>query len=383
MKVLHVVTLISPDGAFGGPVRVALNLSRAAAELGDDVVIAAATRGWERSPDQIDGVRVRLFAAARVPGLGLAGIFSPGLMRWLIANVRRFDVVHVHFTRDLVAVPAALLTRALGVPFVLQTHGMVDPSDRPAARLLDWMAVRRLLLSAGRVLDLTDVEREGLQAVVRGRSLRSARLINGTFPAPDRGQRDPAGFPSVLFLSRLHARKRPGVFVEMATIVHEQLPDACFALVGPDEGEAETVHQLISRHAAGDYVRYEGALAPDAALERMQAADLFVLPSVDEVFPMAVLEALGAGVPVVVGSSAAMAARIETVGAGAVPRTDDASAYAEAVMRIVGSREAQSEAAARARRLAEDEFSMRTVAADLHDIHQDAAAQSSTRRPPS
>ena len=55
MRILHVVTLVSPDGEYGGPVRVATNLSKALRDLGHDVTIAAGTRGFESAPEQLDG----------------------------------------------------------------------------------------------------------------------------------------------------------------------------------------------------------------------------------------------------------------------------------------------------------------------------------------
>lgn len=78
MRILSVVTLVSPDGAFGGPVRVALNQATALRELGHDVTLAAGGRGFDEPPTELDGVPVRLFPARTVvPGIGFAGLSSP------------------------------------------------------------------------------------------------------------------------------------------------------------------------------------------------------------------------------------------------------------------------------------------------------------------
>ena len=51
MKVLHVVTLVTPDGAFGGPTRVAVNLCSALRGQRHDAVIAAGVSGFNEPPD--------------------------------------------------------------------------------------------------------------------------------------------------------------------------------------------------------------------------------------------------------------------------------------------------------------------------------------------
>lgn len=57
MKILHIVTLHTPDHAFGGPTRVALNLSKVQRAAGDDARIMALGDGFEGPlPREIEGV---------------------------------------------------------------------------------------------------------------------------------------------------------------------------------------------------------------------------------------------------------------------------------------------------------------------------------------
>ena len=78
MRILQVVTLLSPDGAYGGPARVALNQSAELIRRGHDVTVAAATRGYRVPPTELNGVPVRLFAARTLlPGTGFAGMGAP------------------------------------------------------------------------------------------------------------------------------------------------------------------------------------------------------------------------------------------------------------------------------------------------------------------
>lgn len=317
MRVLHVTTLVSPDGAFGGPVRVAVNQTVALRARGHDALLVAGERGHpDGPPEQLDGAPVRLFPARHLfPSTGFSGVVSPGLVRWLVSSVRAADVVHVHLGRDLVTLPAAFLARLRSVPYVLQTHGMVVPTDNPLGRPLDALLTRRLLRGAGAVLCLNELERAQVQSLVE-EPLRLQVLTNGVPvaasvpPLPSR--------PEVLFCARLHPRKRPVMFAQMARDLLAKGIDASFVLVGPDEGEGAAVSQVVDAVGNPDRLRWEGPLDPSRTLDRMRRASLLVLPSVDEPMPMAVLEALSLGRPAVVTSSCGLAPLVAETGCGTV-----------------------------------------------------------------
>jgi glycosyltransferase involved in cell wall biosynthesis len=317
VRVLHVTTLVSPDGAFGGPVRVAVNQTVALRESGHDVVLVAGERGHPHGPpEQLSGAPVRLFPARHLlPSTGFSGVVSPGLLRYLQSALRPVDVVHVHLGRDLVTLPAAWLARHAGVPYVLQTHGMVIPSRNPLAGPLDALLTRRLLRGASTVLCLNEHEQTQVQSLV-DRPLRLEVLSNGV-PVADEVPPLPAR-PEVLFCARLHPRKRPLMFAEMARDLLARGVDASFVLVGPDEGEGAAVSQVVESVGNPDRLRWEGPLDPARTLDRMRRASLFVLPSVAEPMGMAVVEAMSVGRPVVVTSSCGLASMVTETGCGIV-----------------------------------------------------------------
>jgi glycosyltransferase involved in cell wall biosynthesis len=317
VRVLHVTTLVSPDGAFGGPVRVAVNQTVALRESGHDAVLVAGERGHpDGPPEQLSGAPVRLFPAQHLlPSTGFSGVVSPGLLRYLRSALKTADVVHVHLGRDLVTLPAAWLARRAAVPYVLQTHGMVIPSRNPLSGPLDALLTRRLLRGASAVLCLTEQEQAQVQSLV-DRPLRLEVLTNGV-PVADDVPPLPAR-PEVLFCARLHPRKRPVMFAEMARDLLARGVDASFVLVGPDEGQGEAVSQVVAEVGDPDRLRWEGPLDPARTLDRMRRASLFVLPSVDEPMGMAVVEAMSVGRPVVVTSSCGLAPMVTETGCGIV-----------------------------------------------------------------
>lgn len=371
LRVLHAVTLHSPTGAFGGPVRVALNLSHGLRARGHDPRLLALADGFGPTPPtDVEGVPARLHPARRLLPLGFSGITSPALLAEAGRLVRGADVVHVHLARDLVTLPVALAALRARVPLVLQTHGMVDPSDRLLAKVLDALAVRRVLRGAAAVLHLTAHERRGLDAVL-GAPLRTAvRLVNGV---PAQSPRPaPGGPPRILYAARLQDRKRPCDFVAAAPEVLRRHPDARFVVAGPDEGERAAVERLVDDLGLRDRVDLVGPLGAAQVLEELRRAHVYVLPSVDEPFPMSVLESLSVGTPAVVTVSNGLAPAVGEAGAGRV--VEDASGLAGAVLELLEPQAAEKASAA-AHALAGSAFSLDAVVADLLDVYVRAVGQ--------
>jgi glycosyltransferase involved in cell wall biosynthesis len=379
-----VVTLHTPTHEFGGPTRVALNLCRGLRERGDEAVVAALGDGFGSGPLPrcVEGVPVRLFPARHVlPRFEVSGITSPALLARAVRYARSADVVHVHLMRDLITLPFALATLAARVPLVLQTHGMVDPTDKPVARLVDALGVRRVLRRADAVLHLTERERRETAAVVAPRPIAPAyRLVNGVTPAAER--RTTGGPPVVLFVGRVQAGKRPEDFVAALPTVLAKRPDARFVLAGPDTGALAGTLAHADRLGVRGALEYVGALAEHEVTAWLRRADVFVLPSVQDAFSVSVLEAMAQGTPVVVTATTGLAPDVERAGAGRVvpPAADGEDAgpvLGQAVLDLLEP-DANDRASRAAWHLVRDEFALDAVVDRLRGLY--AAVLAARRR---
>ena len=367
MRILQVVSLVSPDGAYGGPARVALNVGAEMLRRGHDVTVAAATRGYPSGPTTLSGVPAELFEARMLlSDSTFYAMCAPDLARWFRVNGADYDVVHLHFARDLVVLPIAMSARRRGIPYVVQTHGMVIPSRHPLSAPLDALCTRPVLRHAAAVCYLTERERTDLIDVA-GPQLRLTEIRNGV---PEYDCRTVAPLlPEVLFAARLHDRKRPLAFVAMARILSAAGVDARFTLLGPDGGLGAAVTAATADLRLVDWA---GAVAPDDLPERMAAATAFVLPSVREPFPMAVLEAMSVGVPVVVSDDCGLAAMVERTGCGVVT-TPSPPALAGAVRELLRDPALAARMGTRGRQVARSEFGMASVGDRLDDVYAQAA----------
>lgn len=369
------VTLHTPTNDFGGPTRVALNLSGGLRARGVDARIAALGDGFDGPlPTRVEGVPAYLRRALHVlPAFEVSGITSPGLLAGARRLVRTADVVHVHLMRDLITLPFALIALAAGVPLVVQTHGMVDPTAKRFAKAADVLGTKRVLRGADAILHLTAEERDGVQAVVPGTPLRTFhRLVNGV-TLQDRREPRAGRPPTVLFLARVQARKRPADFVAAMPTVLAAHPDARFVLAGPDTGGLTgPMRELAARLGVGHALECVGPLGHDQVLERLRQSDVYVLPSVVEPFAVSVLEAMSVGLPVVVTRTGGLSPDVEAAGAGRLtagdPHVDNGPLIGRAVLELLDPA-ANKVASHAAWTLVRDRFSIDAVVDSLLGVY--------------
>ena len=104
----------------------------------------------------------------------------------------------------------------------------------------------------------------------------------------------------LLFLSRIHAKKGLDMLVPAWGRLTKEFPDWKLLIVGPDEGGYQaTVEKMISDAGCGETCRIHPAVSGAEKHALLGKADLFVLSSYSEGFPMAVLEAAAHRIPVV------------------------------------------------------------------------------------
>ena len=258
------------------------------------------------------------------------------------------------------------------MPYVVQPHGMIDASDNPLAKRLDAFATKALLRDAKAVLTLTDREVNditGIEPAARTAPISNGIRVGELVPYEDRDD-------VVLFLARLHPRKRPLAFVEMARALKETMPTTRFVLAGPDEGEGPAVRTAIADAGMGDRLEWIGAASPDQTEGLLASARAYVLPSFGEVFPMTILESLRVGTPVVTTDSLGIAADCERFGAAAL--TDGSvSGLSTALSRVLGSAQVAKNLRLGGLEFLRESLDIRDVASRLEQRYVEAGLKAS------
>lgn len=283
----------------GGIELVAQNQAKRLSALGHDVTVITSKVSPNETSGMEDGVRViRIGALNPLEKHGVPQpIFSPRLMWEAARAVRRADMVHAHDVFYLSSLAAGLSAWVFGKPLVLTQHIMYVPHKIGLVNVAQKAAYattgRFLFGRSAKIFTIND----DVDAFLRSRRVaehKIQRMPNGVdtqlFFIPTAQQKAAArkkfGLPAtgqvVLFVGRFVAKK--GFDKVIAAVSH----DYHIALAG-----GETTEKLP------EGVTSLGKLPQRELAELYRAADLFVLPSTGEGFPLSVQEAMATGLPVI------------------------------------------------------------------------------------
>ena len=227
------------------------------------------------------------------------------LTRFLRA--RGFDVVHTHRNKDCVV--GALAAKLAGVPHVVRTiHGMAEPMlgwDRAkyfVYELLDrtvlWLLVDRVVTVSRHMADALRVSgyRPGsLVAIHNGIELERVKVrCSATTVRRELGIDDHAFVIGTA--GRLCAVKAQDLLLRAAPAILRERPDARFLIAG-DGPLDESLRDLATELGVAGACVFPGAVVK--IHDVIAAMDVFVLTSLHEGLPMALLEAMALERPVV------------------------------------------------------------------------------------
>ena len=186
------------------------------------------------------------------------------------------------------------------------------------------------------------------------------------------------GHPLLLFLSRIDPKKGLELLLPAFAQLHAAFPEARLVIAGNgEEGYTETLQRMARALGVAEQVVWTGYLAGEEKLAALAAAEFFVLPSYSENFGIAVVEAMAAGLPVVISDQVGIHHEVSQAGAGrVVPCNSDA--LADALAELLGDEALRKAMGQRAQALATTHFSLATMAERLVGMYEGVAGQ--TRR---
>lgn len=384
MRVLHVIPSISPK--LGGPTQVALNLTRSLQSLNIDAEIVTTNDDDEGLLDvplyqrtEYEGAPVWFF-----PRLARMKAFIPSLSltQWLIGHVKDYDILDHHYLFCYVPTVAARIARWQNVPYTVRTMGQLTPwalaQGRLKKQVYSTLFERQILNQAAAVHctsqgEAEDVERFG----VRSPKLVLPLGVEIAQPIPDAAfklrQRYsiPQETPIVLFLSRLHYKKRPELLIAaLAPLIQE---GRAVHLLLAGSGEVEYIQSLeaqTARLGVQAQVTFTGFITGYDKDLVLQGSDIFALPSYSENFGIAVAEALAAQLPVLVTPDVQIAPEIEQAKAGMIIE-GETELYTTAIAQLLENPQWRRHLGENGRKLVQNRYSWGAIAQQLATAYQE------------
>ena len=328
VRILHVIH--SADPRQGGPIEGVIQLSKVHAAQGRIVEVATCDSPRD---DWVDHAPFKIHALG--PALGRYG-FTTRLLGWLRSNAACFDVVIVNGLWQFNGLATWRALRRTQTPYFVFPHGMLDPwfkREYPLKHLKKWLywpwAEYRILSDARAVLFTCEEERRlarhsfwlyrcNEKVVGYGTAGFSGdpAAVRERFLAAHPGLR---GKRIVLFLGRIHPKKGVDLLIRAFATYVASDPGAQLVLAGPDAVEWKTELEALARKVGiTNYLAWTGMLNGDLKWGALYAADVFILPSHQENFGIAVAEALACGTPVLISDKVNIWREIDGAGAGFV-----------------------------------------------------------------
>jgi glycosyltransferase involved in cell wall biosynthesis len=331
MKILRSIHSINP--AIGGPSESIKQSSLVLAERGHTVEIISLDSPAEPWLRQFP-VKVHAVGSGR-GGYG----YSPRFTRWIKDRHREYDAVIVHGLWQYSSFGVWRALHGTTTPYFVFPHGMLDPWFRRTyplkhlKKLLYWPWAEYRVLRDARAVLFTSEEEQRLARESFSLYHCNEVVVNYGTAAPDvdlaKAREDfftkfPAlrGKRFLLFLGRLHEKKGCDLLIEAFALARNCLPDRRLHLVmaGPS---ADDAYLTYLKRLAVEVLRngempltFTGMLSGNLKWGAFAAADAFVLPSHQENFGIAVVEALACATPVLISNKINIWREIVNDGAG-------------------------------------------------------------------
>jgi glycosyltransferase involved in cell wall biosynthesis len=383
MKILHISPYYAPAYAFGGVVRAVEGLAKAQAAQGHHVTVlttdALSLDSRLVAGEEIqEGIRI-IRAKNWFYPLRRYNLSSPFQLGSIAKNLLpQAEIVHLHEFRSIENLLAVPLAAKLNKPIILSPHGTINrQTGRSSLKMLwDKLLSPRIAPKIAHILALAEAELVDIQALWPqfGKTKTAFSVIpNGVNLSDFSSLPNPAAFREkyrlgdariILFMGRLHERK--GVEALTRAFLQAKIPNTKLVLAGPDEGMRTTLESLANEH-----VILTGYLSGEDRLAALASASLFALPATGEGLSMAVLEAMAAGLPVLLSHGCNLP-EAETAHAGRVI-SPDVDSLKTALQEMFSSDLAKM--GQNARQLIRERFTWEQVVTQLDSVYRSLLAR--------
>jgi glycosyltransferase involved in cell wall biosynthesis len=328
VNILHVICSMNP--ACGGPIEGIQQIGSSMTSRGHRVEVASL------DPPGAPYIKRCALPVYALGPTNLRYAFSPRLIPWLRENRSCYDAVIVNGIWQFHSFATWRALHNSSTPYVLFTHGMLDPWFKkryPLKHLKKWMywpwADYRVLRDARAVLFTCEEER-----VLARQSFwlyRCNEIVIGYGTALPTG--DPQievkeffgrypelpGKKLALFVGRIHPKKGCDLLIEAFAKVLAKYSEWHLVIAGPDQmGWQRKLCHRAEELGIASRITWTGMISGAMKWGALRAAEVFVLPSHQENFGIAVAEALAVGTPTLISDKVNIWREIQADGAGLV-----------------------------------------------------------------
>jgi glycosyltransferase involved in cell wall biosynthesis len=382
MKILHVIANLAPR--YGGPSKACWEMAKAVARLGHEVSIYTTNQDGPGKlavpvdrPVYRDGVEIRYFP---IQTLRFWGTSLP-LALALAQKIPASDLVHIHslyLFHDLVA---GHYCRRYQIPYLMRPHGTLDPFIHRRHRwrkgLMERLFEHRNIRQAA-ALHFTTAEEAHLAApftfqtpgVIVPLGIDLAEFEELPEPGEFRERYPEIGDKQIiLFFGRINFKKGLDILAKAFGRVARLRDDIHLVIAGPDnDGWGTRVRAWLTAEGVLARTTFTGMLQGTEKLAVLRDAGIFALPSYSENFGLSVIEAMAAGLPVIISDQVNICRELKAEQAARVVPCD-AAALADRLLDLLDHPETATAMAQRGKTLVQERFQWPGIGRSLADVY--------------
>jgi glycosyltransferase involved in cell wall biosynthesis len=355
MKLLNVIASVDPRG--GGPIEGVFASSEVWFRHGHErhiVSLDAPNDPWVRQapvPTFAMGFSSRWFVVLRKMFAWLRYGYTPRLTRWLNTHARDYDAIIINGLWNYASYGGWRALHKSNVPYVVFTHGMLDPWFNKAYptktffKTIYWrLFEHKVLRDARGVMFTCEEERQLASKSFSPYVAREFVVCHGTRDIEGDPAAQRAAFVAhvpqikgrqfILFLSRIHPKKGVDLLIQAFARHTRTFPELSLVIAGPDQTGSKSALQELARQLGVDKrIYWPGMLSGDVKWGALRSAEFLVLPSHQENFGIVVAEAMALSKPVLITNKVNIWREIEADQAGLVVN-DDVEAIATGLCQL-------------------------------------------------
>ena len=270
---------------------------------------------YRQSTFTVEGIKSLIEADAegklKFTGKYTEDLFSEIARYALVANViaqdNQFDIIHAH---DWLTYPAGIAARQVsGKPLVIHVHATDFDRSGGNTNPNVYAIEKQGMDAADKIITVSNLTK---QVVIDKYRIDPAKIItvyNAVEPVENKESTIfSKGFSEkiVTFLGRITTQKGPEYFVDIANCVLQRSSTVRFVMAG----SGDMMNKMIRRVAQlgiADKFHFTGFLKGDDVYKMLFMSDVYVMPSVSEPFGISALEAMQAGVPIIISRQSGVA----------------------------------------------------------------------------
>ncbi|TFE67149.1 glycosyl transferase [Methylacidiphilum sp. Yel] len=383
MHILKVICSLSLR--HGGPSFACLNQAKALADRGHQVTIYTTNDNVDSLLDvplnqaiKKDGYKIYYFPIT----LHSISYFrkyylSIHLKQYLLETISHYDIVYIYSLYRFPPTIAAYYARKYHIPYVMNPHGSLDPFLFKKKRLLKFPHEKLFdfpNLNHASAIHYTSLEEQQLTLPLKlkapgiiiplGIDVKQHRYpLKGLF----RGQYNLFKHKILLFFGRINFKKGLDLLIPAFSQIIQRHKEAVLILAGPDnEGYGKEVSNWIKEFNLEKHVIFTGMITGDKKIALLADADVFILPSYTENFGIAVVEAMAAGIPVIISNKVNIWREVKQGNAGIVVSCN-VEEIAKACIELLSNESLRLTMGKNGQKIAEDLFSIEKTTIKLEE----------------